>query len=83
MFTITPTYVIAAIAAAVESTAVGAGTAHELAGCDVVQCFEREVHARRGSTLTAADAEGLLAGAALLRASLCFGRGEDTAVQAA
>jgi hypothetical protein len=79
MFTIAPIYVVAAIAAAVESNPVGAGTAHELTGCDVVKSFERKIHARRGFTLTAADAESLLAGATLLRSSLCASRGQETA----
>jgi hypothetical protein len=78
MFTITPVYVVAAIAAAVESTPGGVRT-----GCEVVESFEREIRARSGSTLTAAEGAGLLAGAALLRASLCSGRVEETAAQAA
>ena len=79
MFPIDPVYVVAAIAAAVESAPAGAGTAHALTGCDVVDAFEHEIHARRGTTLAVADAERLLAGAALLRTFACAGRLEQTA----
>jgi hypothetical protein len=87
MFTIAPVYVVAAIAGAVESEQRGAwpaGTARGLTGCDVVESFEREVHARsEASTLSAEDAESLLAGAAVLRASLCASRLDQPAARAA
>jgi hypothetical protein len=72
MFTIAPIYVVAAIAGAVQSAPGGT-----LTGCEVVESFEREVHARAGSTLTGAEADGLLAGAAVLRASLCAAPAHD------
>jgi hypothetical protein len=78
MFTIAPVYVVAAIAAAVESTR-SLTTVHERTGCDVVASFEREIEARRGSGLTGPEAESLLSGAAVLRASLCPSRLGETA----
>ena len=79
MFTIAPIYVVAAIAGAVQSAPGGTRT-----GCEVVESFEREVHARVGSTLTGPEAESLLAGAAVLRASLCAARVDSSpAAQAA
>jgi hypothetical protein len=79
MFTIAPIYVVAAIAGAVEAAPGGTPS-----GCEVVESFEREVRARIGSTLTAPEAESLLAGAAVLRASLCAARADTSpAAQAA
>jgi hypothetical protein len=78
MFTIAPIYVVAAIAGAVESAPGGA-----LTGCEVVESFEREVRARIGSSLTGPEAESLLSGAAVLRASLCATRVDTPAAQAA